>query len=133
MSDSDQKKLQPAEAPKEMGILSKGMSELLVSDVLLKHGITQDQRRKLTAEQKQEIMDLVKDLQRQVDQFVNKGNVEHSVPSQAELAPHQQEVQQSNRIAAPNAKSAPAPTLQNEKSIAPKRKRRMVLRKKSDL
>lgn len=131
MSDSDQKKPQPAEAPKEMGVLSSGMSELLVSDVLLKHGITQDQRRRLTAEQKQEIIDLVKDLQRQVDQFVNKGGVEHKIPLEEEPEPSQQEVQQPYRIPPSDAMSANKPSLQN-RAVAPKRKRRMVLRRNSD-
>ncbi|TCP58204.1 hypothetical protein EV586_102657 [Tumebacillus sp. BK434] len=123
MSEPDKKADQAQEPQQQLGHISKGMSELLVADMFNKHGITPEHRRQMTAEQKQEILDLVQDLQRQVDAFMKQGLVEKNVQLEPK-APLP-----GRAFAEPS--SSPAPTLSNE-AAAPKRKRRMVLRKDKD-
>lgn len=56
---------------KKINDITKGLGELLVSDIFNRHGITPQQTRPLSDEQKQNIKKLVEDLQRQVDEFLN--------------------------------------------------------------
>ncbi|ARU60053.1 hypothetical protein CBW65_02465 [Tumebacillus avium] len=123
MSESDKKEPQAQEPQQRLGHISKGMSELLIADMFNKHGIQPEHRRQMTADQKQEIIDLVQDLQRQVDEFMKQGLVEKNVQLEPKAPPP-------GRIVA-EPSSSPAPTLNNE-AAAPKRKRRMVLRKDKD-
>ncbi|KEO83909.1 hypothetical protein [Tumebacillus flagellatus] len=51
--------------------ITKGLSDLLITDVFMKHGIEQ-KKRNLTPEQKEQIRSLVEDLQNQVEQFLHK-------------------------------------------------------------
>ncbi|ASS74265.1 hypothetical protein CIG75_04205 [Tumebacillus algifaecis] len=119
MSESDKQEQQS-----QMGHITKGMSELLIADLFNKHGISDEQRRRLTAEQKQEIIDLVQDLQRQVDQYMQKSQVEQQVQVVPRTPPSPAKTR------APGPISSPAPTMNRvEGAGAPKRKRRMVLRK----
>jgi predicted phosphoribosyltransferase len=116
MSESDQNKGAKEVVQSQMGSISKGMSELLITDIFNKHRIAPEQLRKLTAEQKQEIMNIVQDLKRQVDQFMAQG-----VAVKKEDAPAEKSASASKAI------SAPAPML--AEAAPPRRKRRFVLRK----
>ncbi|GEO26961.1 hypothetical protein AAC03nite_27460 [Alicyclobacillus acidoterrestris] len=56
----------------DMNEVTKGIGELLISDVLSKHGIRRENTRQISDEQKQKIRELVKDLQAQVDEFMKQ-------------------------------------------------------------
>lgn len=51
--------------------ISKGLSDLLITDVFLKHGVEQ-KKRNLSPEQKEQVRNLVQDLQAQVEQYLQK-------------------------------------------------------------
>jgi hypothetical protein len=50
--------------------VSKSLSDLIITDTFLKHGVSPGQTRSLTPEQKQQLKDLVQDLKQQVDKFL---------------------------------------------------------------
>jgi len=55
------------------GAIPNKLVDLFVSDILQKNGISKQAiKGKITAEKKQAIMELVEDLSKQVDAFVNK-------------------------------------------------------------
>ncbi|MFB5190946.1 hypothetical protein [Alicyclobacillus fastidiosus] len=56
----------------DMNEVTKGIGDLLISDVLSRHGIQREHRRPISEEQKQKIRELVTDLQAQVDQFIKQ-------------------------------------------------------------
>ncbi|GMA63630.1 hypothetical protein NZD89_27570 [Alicyclobacillus fastidiosus] len=56
----------------DMNEVTKGIGDLLISDVLSRHGIQRENRRPISEEQKQKIRELVEDLQAQVDQFMKQ-------------------------------------------------------------
>jgi hypothetical protein len=101
--------------------VTKSLSDLIIADTFIKHGVTNDKRRNLDPEQKQQIRELVDDLKRQVDQFV-KGHTGEAAQA-ADVAP-----KSSTRPepATPKAKAAP-PTLLDS---GPRTRPRMTLRKK---
>jgi spore coat protein W len=87
--------------------ISKGLSDLLITDVFLKHGVEQ-KKRNLTPEQKEQVRNLVQDLQAQVEQYLQK-------------------TQETKPIITP-ANSAPSP----EKTEPERQRRRLALPKKQD-
>ncbi|QOQ56137.1 spore coat protein [Bacillus amyloliquefaciens] len=50
------------------------LTKLLVSDVFAKNNITEDKKRNLTEGQKQAILDMVQNLQKQANEFVERSN-----------------------------------------------------------
>jgi len=98
--------------------ITKGLSELLITDAFMKHNISEESvRRKLSPEQKSQIRSLVGDLQAQVDQFLKGQN--SSVPD-LPSAP------------APEASEASAATLQaawNDGGDVPRKRKRLTLRR----
>jgi spore coat protein W len=101
--------------------VTKSLSDLIITDTFLKHGITDDKRRNLTDDQKQQIRDLVEDLKQQVDQFVKNST---AVTATAAQAPKQ--LPSRSEPAAPKA-DVTTPTL----LISGRKKRpRLTLRKK---
>jgi len=54
----------------EIDNVTRGLSELMIADVLEKHGVRTEQKRTLTDEEKEHLRTLVEDLKTQVEQFV---------------------------------------------------------------
>ncbi|MFE3898709.1 MULTISPECIES: spore coat protein [Priestia] len=60
---------------KKTEIVPNKLIDLLVSDVFSKHGINKEQvKGKLTEEKRQMLKEMVEDLTKKVDQFVNETN-----------------------------------------------------------
>ncbi|PWK07414.1 hypothetical protein [Tumebacillus permanentifrigoris] len=83
--------------------ITKGLSDLLITDVFLKHGVEQKQRN-LSPEQKEQVRNLVQDLQAQVEQYLQKTSetkpvITHSnnVPASASTDPAVAEQTESKR------------------------------------
>ncbi|WP_067620022.1 hypothetical protein [Alicyclobacillus acidiphilus] len=51
--------------------VTKNLGELLIQDVFAKHRITSEKRRPITPEQKEQLRQLVKSLEEQVQQFLS--------------------------------------------------------------
>jgi|GEM_PF-5809344 len=52
--------------------IAKSVGELILMDVFAKHGISKDQRRELSEEQKQELRKIVQDLKKQTEAFLRQ-------------------------------------------------------------
>lgn len=71
----------------DMDNVTRGLSEMMIADVLDKHGIVEEQKRPLSDEEKDRLRTLVEDLKTQVEQFVQH---QPTVPVrvQSTLTPH---------------------------------------------
>lgn len=87
--------------------ITKGLGELLITDVFLKHGITEQKTRTLSPEQRAHVRSLVQDLQAQVEQFIHQTEQQKPVIT-------------------------PASSSQAETGETPRPRRRLTLKKKSD-
>lgn len=104
--------------------VSKSLSDLIIADTFNKHGVTTDRTRGLTAEQKQQVKDLVEDLKKQVDQFLKVQSEEKQQPTAA--------TKKDRLPDPPQRKAAPASTPSLHSAVAPKNKRRRLGFKKNN-
>ncbi|MEC3654050.1 spore coat protein [Bacillus siamensis] len=73
------------------------LTKLLVSDVFAKYNITEDQKRSLTEEQKQAVLDMVQKLQKQANEFVERSNRKKSEALEEEAAVQEAEMKRRRR------------------------------------
>ncbi|MCM3148681.1 spore coat protein [Bacillus pumilus] len=71
------------------------LTSLLVSDILNKNNITDDQKANITDDQRRMILKLVEDLQKKADDFVQQ---QQEKKRQAETAKHPEEVQPEPKV-----------------------------------
>ncbi|MBL0386531.1 hypothetical protein JJB07_07705 [Tumebacillus sp. ITR2] len=91
--------------------VAKGLSDLLITDVFIKHGVEQ-KKRNLTPDQKAQIKSLVQDLQNQVEQYLQK-----TAQTPPVVTP------------GPNASATPTPEKKSESS---RPRRRLTLKRNTE-
>lgn len=65
--------------------ISKTVGELLVLDVLTRHGIDKDHKRQLTEEQRNEIAELIENLKTQSEEFLKNHSATSTTHTEADM------------------------------------------------